>query len=325
MSGSGGFADDGLCNHQNIHNQYSLQQQRLAMAVVVADDDDRTDSDDDDNAALPIPPFVSSSSLFCTSKPQTDITNLDSFLDSITPIVPAQKSSETSCEAEVHPYYCLGDLWETFREWSAYGAGVPFLLYGRHPTTQYYVPFLSGMQLYVDPQKPQTKPRCRGEENGGSKLSEVCAFEYMEQEHPHSRPPLTDKVSGLASEFPELIKYRSCDLSASSWMCVAWYPIYRIPMGPTLKDLEASFLTFHSLSTQPGCYGEAEVSSMSEVDGIRLPVIGMASYKLKGSIISPYGLQECKQENALLDAATNWLHRLQALLPDYQFFLARYS
>ena len=27
------------------------------------------------------------------------------------------------------------------------------------------------------------------------------------------------------------------------------YPIYRIPTGPTLKDLDACFLTFHSLST----------------------------------------------------------------------------
>lgn len=27
------------------------------------------------------------------------------------------------------------------------------------------------------------------------------------------------------------------------------YPIYRIPMGPTLKDFDACFLTYHSLST----------------------------------------------------------------------------
>lgn len=56
-------------------------------------------------------------------------------------------------DAETHPYYCIGDLWETFQEWSAYGVGVPFLLHGVHPTTQYYVPYLSGMQLYVDPKK----------------------------------------------------------------------------------------------------------------------------------------------------------------------------
>jgi hypothetical protein len=26
------------------------------------------------------------------------------------------------------PYFCLGDLWESFREWSAYGASVSLVL-----------------------------------------------------------------------------------------------------------------------------------------------------------------------------------------------------
>lgn len=36
----------------------------------------------------------------------------------------------------------------------------------------------------------------------------------------------------------------------TSWFLFLFrYPIYRIPTGPTLQDLEACFLTFHSLST----------------------------------------------------------------------------
>lgn len=54
-------------------------------------------------------------------------------------------------EAQVHPFYCLGDLWESFNEWSVYGVGVPLLLNGKDHVKQYYVPFLSGIQLYVDP------------------------------------------------------------------------------------------------------------------------------------------------------------------------------
>ncbi|KAL0418864.1 UNVERIFIED_CONTAM: hypothetical protein Sradi_1299900 [Sesamum radiatum] len=50
-----------------------------------------------------------------------------------------------------------------------------------------------------------------------------------------------------------------------------------------------------------------------------LPVFGLASYKLKGSIVSPCGPQECEQENSLLQSAGNWLRRLQVVLPDYQF------
>ena len=48
------------------------------------------------------------------------------------------------------PYFDLGDLWESFREWSAYGAGVPLVLNGNDAVIQYYVPYLSGIQLYVD-------------------------------------------------------------------------------------------------------------------------------------------------------------------------------
>lgn len=47
----------------------------------------------------------------------------------------------------------LGDLWESFKEWSAYGAGIPLLLNGSDSVVQYYVPYLSGIQLYVDPSK----------------------------------------------------------------------------------------------------------------------------------------------------------------------------
>lgn len=65
-----------------------------------------------------------------------------------------------SREAGLRPFYCLGDLWESLKEWSAYGAGVPLLLNGTESIMQYYVPYLSGIQLYIDPQKPPSKIRC---------------------------------------------------------------------------------------------------------------------------------------------------------------------
>lgn len=50
-------------------------------------------------------------------------------------------------------YFVLGDLWDSFREWSAYGAGVPLLMNYSDSVVQYYVPYLSGIQLYKDPSK----------------------------------------------------------------------------------------------------------------------------------------------------------------------------
>lgn len=53
--------------------------------------------------------------------------------------------------SEFHPYFILGDLWESFREWSVYGVGVPLLWNESDSVVQYYVPSLSGIQLYIDP------------------------------------------------------------------------------------------------------------------------------------------------------------------------------
>ncbi|KAH9327150.1 hypothetical protein KI387_007328, partial [Taxus chinensis] len=224
--------------------------------------------------------------------------NLDRFLESTTPTVPLQYLPKTitkgwrASEAKCVPFFTLGDLWESFNEWSAYGAGVPIVLNGSDTVIQYYVPFLSAIQLYTRSSRPTFCTRRPGEESDisdtsseGSSDGEVerdlkygfiqrrnsrgldfssqegfssddgevssCpCFQYFERAIPYSREPLADKISSLSkSIFPQLKTLRSVDLLPSSWLSVAWYPIYRIPTGPTLQHLAACFLTFHSLST----------------------------------------------------------------------------
>ncbi|KAA3469827.1 Serine/threonine-protein phosphatase 4 regulatory subunit 4 [Gossypium australe] len=147
---------------------------------------------------------------------------------------------------------------------------------------------------------------------------------------------LTQQVSSLASQFPDIRMYRSCDLLPASWISVAWYPIYRIPMGPTLQNLDASFLTFHSLSTHSQTVTgknqlHSPASSSRKVCGfdassqISLPVFGLASYKLRGSILTSNCSQEWQQASSLLHAADNWLHGLRVHLPDFQFFVSHNS
>ncbi|KAF5450923.1 hypothetical protein F2P56_031235 [Juglans regia] len=322
------------------------------------------------------------------------LSNLERFLQAITPSVPAQYLSKrtmrgfrTCDHVEFRPYFVLGDLWESFREWSAYGAGVPLILNDSDCVVQYYVPYLSGIQIYGKPTKSSTKSRRPSEHSDSESRdssSDGCSdceperglkyvreqrshhhlsseialrmdrlvlrdqhtelqedfssdegesvnsqgsrlFEYFERDLPYSREPLADKISDLACRFPELKTLRSCDLS-SSWISVAWYPIYRIPTGPTLKDLDACFLTYHSLDTPvegaPG--GQVPVVTYpSEVDGapkMTLPVFGLASYKFKGSLWTPNGGFERQLANYLLQEADNWLRRLQVNHPDFLFF-----
>ncbi|CAK8574011.1 unnamed protein product [Lathyrus sativus] len=319
------------------------------------------------------------------------LSNLERFLQSVTPSVHAQHLSKRNtrgfrtCSEEVPPYFVLGDLWESFREWSAYGAGVPLVLNDKDSVVQYYVPYLSGIQIYAQTSKPSVKSRQLGEDSdsdfrdSSSDGSSDCEpargyreqrnlphlsddlshwmgrlsvrnqytlpqddfssddgesvnspgyllFEYFERDTPYGREPLADKMMDLAFRFPQLLTLRSCDILSSSWISVAWYPIYRIPMGQTLKDLDACFLTYHSLSTPVGASQRVQApvpSYPTEMDGvpkISLPVFGLASYKFKGPLWTPSGGYERQLSNSLLQNADKWLRLLQVSHPDFLFF-----
>ena len=56
--------------------------------------------------------------------------------------------------------YVLSELWAAFAEPSAFGAEVPLRLQEGQDVSQYYVPFLSGVQLFVRGE------RSRGEGRG---------------------------------------------------------------------------------------------------------------------------------------------------------------
>ncbi|XP_047332551.1 uncharacterized protein LOC124936131 [Impatiens glandulifera] len=362
--------------------QQQQQQQRLhpnsnksskpSSKASSSDADRRTDSETSSTTKeLPSAP---SSSL---STPRaSDLTNLDRFLEHTTPWVQAQHVSKMSMRAwrmrehSPNPYFILGDLWESFGEWSAYGAGVPLVMNDIDSVVQYYVPYLSGIQLYIDPLKSAMKLRRPGEESDGDSSRDsssdgsneysresngnnhqaswsqhkrghnavtgsssdesdvtnppgLLTFEYFEQDSPYGREPLADKIVVLASMFPKLKTFRSCDLNPASWVSVAWYPIYRIPTGPTLKNLDACFLTFHSLSTPT-----RGVNSSSELDNpgkLSLQTFGLASYKFKADIWNSNGVHESQKFSSLLNAAGNWLRLLEVNHPDYTFFSSHNS
>ncbi|GMJ11523.1 hypothetical protein HRI_004821500 [Hibiscus trionum] len=52
-------------------------------------------------------------------------------------------------ERETVEYFTLGDLWNCYDEWSAYGAGVLIELNNGETIVQYYVPYLSAVQIFT--------------------------------------------------------------------------------------------------------------------------------------------------------------------------------
>ncbi|CAM0149395.1 unnamed protein product [Urochloa decumbens] len=262
------------------------------------------------------------------------------------------------------PFFTLGDLWDAFRECSAYGTAVPIVPNGcSDGVVQYYVPYLSAIQLYGGFRRHVGPSRTGAEESdsdlehettsstnafsahetsessSGSEASsdegesgschEQLLFEFLESESPYQREPLADKICSLAKRFPELHTLRSCDLSPASWISVAWYPIYRIPTVPTQRDLDACFLTYHSLSTQfagASTHGPKPTATATAcaapVTAMCLPTFAMASYKLKSAAWTP-GWRDRQLVASLAQAADAWLRLLRVDHPDHRFFAAR--
>ncbi|XP_024400844.1 uncharacterized protein [Physcomitrium patens] len=306
----------------------------------------------------------------CSSGQSSSQSNLDRFLEETSPRVKTQTlpksrlpSAMRRCNPEVTPYFNLRDLWDSFDEWSAYGCGVPLMLNGDESAVQYYVPYLSALQLYVPSRRPdrpigyrrpgsesdtcseassdgesETLPPNLGK---GSRLElsytfvngdKVDVWSYFEKSPPYSRVPLVDKIADLSKDFkPEkdpLRTLRSVDLLSKSWLSVAWYPIYRIPTGPTLRDLAACFLTFHPLSTP---FQDGDVSlrlgsrGYDTVSPTRCPLsakplraFGLASYKLRGAIWSSN--PEKRLASTLQHCADEHLKDLCVEHPDFNYF-----
>ncbi|KAF9594103.1 hypothetical protein IFM89_027406 [Coptis chinensis] len=73
-------------------------------------------------------------------------------------------------------YFMLADLWESFKEWSAFGARAPLILNDSDDVLQYYVPYVSDDQIYSDSMK---SPELRKKKGGNNKTAvEVSHSEW---------------------------------------------------------------------------------------------------------------------------------------------------
>ncbi|KAF4382529.1 uncharacterized protein LOC115699650 [Cannabis sativa] len=309
--------------------------------------------------------------------------NLECFLHCTTPVVQSQFLPKTEIrnlnslwhpwEREKVEYFTLADLWGCYDEWSAYGAGVPIALDQEETLVQYYVPYLSAIQIFTsnssinsfreEAEAGECETRdsysdslsddsesdklwrwdgCSSEEGGfeqdnnsihlNDRLGHLY-FQYFERSTPYGRVPLMDKINGLAQRYPGLMSLRSVDLSPASWMAVAWYPIYHIPMGRTIKDLSTCFLTYHTLSSsfqdmdvedeidENNNNNNVGMRKRKEGDGISLPPFGLATYKMQGNVwVSAKCGRDQERLLSLLSVADSWLKQLRVQHHDFNYF-----
>ncbi|CAN6469958.1 unnamed protein product [Victoria cruziana] len=288
MAGAGlqfgrGQGEDRLCNPLRVRRNQQLQRALKSAGITIADPkpaaaprqnrepENRATQEECSKSSVPSP----------SPQLRPPCGNLERFLESTTPSVPAQYLSKTrmrgwkTCSIDFQPFFTLGDLWESFKEGSAYGAGVPLVLDGNESVVQYYVPYLSALQIYADSSRTTLRQGRLGEDSDGdcyrdssSDGSSDCEFERgvnYSKEQRNQHPPImgatmrmerlsarpnnivfredsSDDSDDLARRFPELKTLKSCDLLAASWISVAWYPIQN-------TNRANAILTYHSLAT----------------------------------------------------------------------------
>ncbi|PPR85426.1 hypothetical protein GOBAR_AA35274 [Gossypium barbadense] len=263
--------------------------------------------------------------------------NLQCFLRCITPVVPTRLLPkkcnedsnggylETNEKERDEEGYSLSEVWESYREWSAYGVDVPIVLNNGDCVVQYYSPSLSAMQIYTF--KPfsssfsndscLSSEAAWDEDSTQTNTMDQCGYlyyQYNEMASPYDRVPLQVKMNELGKHYPGLFDLRSTEISPYSWMAIAWYPVYQIPMATNVKELSACFLTYHPLS------GSRTGSNKEEIS---LPPFAVVTFKLFGTLwINP----ETSDKDTIIcqqTAASNWLRQLQFQHHDFNFFMSR--
>lgn len=173
-------------------------------------------------------------------------------------------------------------------------------------------------------------------------------FEFFETTSPHEREPFTDRIQQLATSCcPELLTLNSSSLHPSSWYSVAWYPLYRFPSnGSNIKELNASFLTFHSISAAPHPQNprsaetrpqppvipqqaqhaltlrQHALAEERDCGTVALEAFAFMPYKLQGAMWADPSHNKSVY-GPMIAAAQAWVQRRKCKHPDLDFFADR--
>lgn len=214
-------------------------------------------------ASVPPPPLLSVPPLdLQVPESADDCPDLERFLQAATPqVVPPTNGAQD---------LRLADLWRWYEEPSTLGCEVPTVGGPRGPSTAYYLPYLSSVQLFVPASSsdaaavaasaltaaaagqplPPAAAQLLSYPNGLDSWPERMRplVQWGEGDNMRDRVPLHCRLldlCGKAGDRHPLLATRIADLHPFSWFAVAWYPLYCVPEAP----LTARFLTFHTLAS----------------------------------------------------------------------------
>ncbi|XP_076914458.1 uncharacterized protein LOC143573474, partial [Bidens hawaiensis] len=218
----------------------------------------------------------------------------------------------------------LQDIWEIYDEWSCCGVDVPILLETGESIVQYYVPYLSAIQIFINKTTPTGSNHYNDEDTNDNNLTNLGCSSYEDHLYvqfnescsPYMRVPFLDKIIELAQNYPGLLTFNINEISPASWMSVAWYPIFHIPASIYSKNLCTCFLTFHTLSSSFQVDNDEE----GDQEALDLVPFGLATYKMQGDVWNNRDKGDDEKIKDLESAAYSWLKQLRVQHHDFNFF-----
>lgn len=274
--------------------------------------------------------------------------NLESFLDCTTPNVRAHHLPKTcirdmdrndywqDSDAEFVEYFTLGDLWDIYDEPSAYGTGVPILLNSSEETViQYYVPYLSALQLFTTKSYGQFRTPREESDSSDSEIKEsnIDSWSDCSDKVFGSLMNMSDRSegwdaasddSGFDQENCWQLRYRD-RLGYLSFQYIERAPPYeRVPLMDKINEFSRSYPELMSLRSVDLC--PASWMSVAWYPIYHIPT-GRNVKDLSACFLTYHTLSPFFQENEVFDcdreakAETNDTHSV-ALPP---FGLATYK
>ncbi|KAG6625161.1 uncharacterized protein LOC122299781 [Carya illinoinensis] len=255
---------------------------------------------------------MSSLTSFCSS-------NLELFLHHVTPTVPSRPLPQ-SCFNDLNilwqppgkdiiEYFTLRDLWDCYDEWSAYGAGTPVLMSGRETVMQYYVPYLSAIQIYTN--KSGATSRNRKDD------SDVAEFESDSWSDDSGSDNLSRSLSNHSSKAWDAVSEdSSLEQEGSLAMkdrlgCLYLHyietasPYWRVPFSDKITELSQSSPALMTLKS-------VDLSPASWMAVAWYPIYHIPSQKnekdLSACFLSYHTLSSTFQDDTLENVDTNIKH-----------------
>ncbi|KAK4799409.1 hypothetical protein SAY86_024774 [Trapa natans] len=211
------------------------------------------------------------------------ISNLQRFLDSVTPTVPSRTLPKSHLQdinllwqpagKDSIEFFNLKDLWDSYREWSAFGACTKVACPEGQTVKKYFTPYLSAIQIYTNKPISQYRAKTKSEVSCSSSCGMECESDSWKSDYDDDDGSCSEKLSrSLSNNSSKVWDNSSDDSSLDQGMMSQMVekfghiyleyfescsPCWRVPMMDKINELSKehpAIMTLRSVDVSPASW-----------------------------------------------------------------------